>query len=59
MHFIMREVNCGVLVYSINDLQSFNELDDWHNDFINYSDNCLLVLVGTKSDLNESRKISQ
>ena len=53
--------NClGILlVYSINDKRSFEDLENWIKD-INAQkiyDNIYLVLIGNKSDLEKERKI--
>ena len=50
-HLFVNNVQCGILVYAINSKQSFDQLMDWHEHLINNNENCLLVLVGNKSDL--------
>ena len=52
-HLFLRGVQCGVLIFSIDSKRSFDRLDEWkeHLD----GQNVLLVLVGSKSDLDQDR----
>jgi small GTP-binding protein len=52
----LRGANIIIIVYDINNLQSFNSLEYWI-DSIKYLNNFKLFIVGNKSDL--SNKISQ
>ena len=57
-HLFVNNVQCGVLVYAINSKQSFDQLMDWHEHLRNNNENCLIALVGNKSDLNDARTVS-
>jgi len=50
--------NCVFLLYSIDNIESFNNLKNWLNDLKKYTnDNILIILIGNKIDLNLERKI--
>jgi len=53
-----RSSSLGVLVYAIDDIKSFNDLDFWMKEIkINNSPDTKLVLVGNKLDMEDDRKI--
>lgn len=55
-HLFLRDVQCGVLVFSIDSKVTFDALDEWKEHLENQ--NVLLVLVGNKSDLDQDRQVS-
>ena len=53
-----RNASLAVLLYSINDMKSFEALDEWVNDLREKaSSDILIFLVGNKSDLEDERVI--
>ena len=52
-----KNANLGILVYAIDDKNSFNHLEQWIHDLRVLADNTILVLIGNKSDLQD-RKVS-
>ena len=56
-HLFVRDVQVGVLVYSINSRASFNHLDDWLDHIKEQNEDFLLFLVGNKSDLVSHRDV--
>ena len=50
-HLFVQNVQCGILVYGIDSRISFDQLTEWHKHLKDYNEDCLLVLVGNKSDL--------
>ena len=57
-HLFVNNVQCGILVYAINSETSFEQLMDWHEHLRNNNENCLIALVGNKSDLADARTVS-
>jgi Ras-related protein Rab-6A len=54
-----RDSNIILLVYEINNKDSFLHLPDWVNDLTNVNkDDVIFALVGNKIDLEESRQVS-
>jgi len=54
-----RDSNIILLVYEINNKDSFLHLPDWINDLTNINkDDVIFALVGNKIDLEESREVS-
>ena len=54
-----KRVKLAILVYSINDRNSFEGINFWLNEIRSKSqEDVKLILVGNKSDLNESREVS-
>jgi Ras-related protein Rab-7A len=58
-----RETNCCILVYSITDPRSFENLDKWQDNFLLYmtpkeSANFTFLVIGNKVDLENERKVS-
>ena len=49
----------AILVYSIDNKESFQHIESWLNDFNQQVPNGRIFLVGNKSDLEESRKVSK
>jgi small GTP-binding protein len=57
-HLFVRDVQVGILVYGINSLQSFKNLDTWQEHLEKENRDFILFLVGNKSDLDEQRAVS-
>ena len=49
----------AILIYSIDNKESFNHIENWLNDFRKHNPNAKIILVGNKSDLEESRVVSK
>ena len=47
-----------IMVYDITDRQSFNAVDEWIKSIYEHTDDIVLILVGNKTDMADSRKIS-
>jgi len=41
-----------IIVFSLNDLESFNEIENWYGDIDKFAPNCKLFFVGNKCDLD-------
>ena len=56
-----RSALCVIVVFSLDDLESFKSIDKWIEDIQSNhnSDEYILVLIGNKSDLDEQRVISK
>lgn len=51
--------SCAFIVYDITEKESFNHVESWINECKKIApETVLLVLIGNKSDLNESREVS-
>ena len=48
-----------ILVYSINDMKSFNKLKEWINNIREINENVKIFLIGNKIDKEEQRKITK
>lgn len=54
-----RSSSCVILVYSIDDRDSFIDLKKWINNAKNYiTDECIIILVGNKCDLEKERTVT-
>jgi small GTP-binding protein len=50
----------AMLVYDITDGESFEALDKWYEDLMEYGGhNCVVMLLGNKSDLKQERMVSK
>ena len=50
---------CAIIVYDITSRKSFNDITNWIEDCIKYSPKTvLMVLIGNKCDLEQSREVS-
>lgn len=56
-HLFVRDVQVGVLVYSINSLVSYQNLDVWLKHLEEHNEDFILFLVGNKSDLTSQRAV--
>lgn len=52
--FFYNKASVAVVVYDVNNLQSFQDLDYWINSLHDYIDQIKLILVGNKTDLAQS-----
>ena len=51
---------CCIFAYSISDEDSFKSINEWFENFKNFSNpNIVLILVGNKNDLNDMRIIDE
>ena len=57
-HLFTQNVQCAILVYAIDSRLSFDQLKDWHKHLKDNNEECILTLVGNKSDLEEGRAVS-
>jgi small GTP-binding protein len=49
----------AILVYALDDVSSFEELNSWINDLLSFaSPNAAILLVGNKADLVDDRKVT-
>jgi small GTP-binding protein len=54
-----KRANLAILVYAINDLESFYNINFWLNEIKSHaSSNIKLILIGNKIDLNSNRKVT-
>ena len=54
-----RSSSCVILVYSVDDRDSFIDLKKWINNAKNYiNEACIIILVGNKSDLTDERMVT-
>ena len=54
-----RNTSLAMVVYAINSRESFNHINDWHNEIKIYSNpDVKIILIGNKSDLKDEREIS-
>ena len=50
---------CAIIVYDITSRKSFNDITNWIEDCVKYSPKTvLMVLIGNKCDLEQSREVS-
>ena len=55
-----RNCSLAMIVYSITDIKSFNNIDSWIKDLkIQSSPDVKIILIGNKCDLNENRQVSK
>jgi len=55
---LFRNASIAILVYSINDINSFKNLEQWHNILPNYTYDNIIFLIENKNTLEEERKIT-
>jgi len=55
---LFKNATAAILVYAINDINSFNDLKSWYNMLLNNSYCNIIFLIGNKSDLKDQRKVS-
>ena len=56
-HLFLRDVQVGILVYSINSKKSFEKLEEWLDHLEENNEKFILFLVGNKSDLTRDRAV--
>ena len=55
-----RNCSLAMIVYSITDIKSFNNIDSWIKDLkIQSNPDIKIILIGNKCDLNDYRKVSK
>lgn len=54
---LYRKASFGILVYAINNRESFENLESWINDLRNVN-RCPIILVGNKNDDEKGREVS-
>ena len=47
----------SIIVYAMNDKESFEAVKTWYNILISYNPNCLKYLIGNKNDLEKEREV--
>ena len=55
---LFKNASIAILVYAINDLNSFNDLEKWHNMLKEYSKDSIIFLIGNKNDLEKEREVT-
>ena len=55
---LFRNASISILVYSINDINSFKNLEQWHNILQKYTYDNFIFLIGNKNTLEEERKVT-
>jgi len=55
---LFKNASIAILVYAINDKQSYIDLEKWRNMLKNISYESIIFLVGNKSDLEEEREVT-
>lgn len=55
----IKDSHIALLVYAINDYNSFEKLDFWYNTVKEVSENIIISLIGNKIDLFEEEKVDQ
>ena len=55
-HLFLKDAKVGILVYSIDNKNSFDQLKDWVEHLDN-EENLFIVIVGNKSDLAPNRAV--
>ena len=56
---LFRNASLAIIVYAINDKQSFEKVSIWINILKEYSQVTIKYLIGNKSDLEENRKVKK
>ncbi|MFX0136623.1 MAG: Rab family GTPase [Candidatus Hodarchaeota archaeon] len=51
--------NAALLVYAINNRESFENIPNWYNDLKAFTNNAHFVIVGNKVDLEHERQVSR
>ena len=50
-HLFVKDVQCAILVYSVDSKISFDQLDEWHQHVVDVNPDAIIAIVGNKSDL--------
>ena len=56
---LFKNVSSAILVYAINDRKSFDILEKWYNLLKDQSSDCIIFIIGNKSDLKEQREVEK
>ena len=56
---LFKNTTLAIIVYAINDRQSFNEVGEWYNILREKSIDSLVYLIGNKIDLEKERKVTK
>ncbi len=54
----LAKAEAGILVFDVTRRETFENIDNWYNEFIQASENISLILVGNKIDLEDKRLVS-
>lgn len=49
----------ALLVYDITNKDSFNNIENWHTDLMEFTDKASFILVGNKVDLSDERQVEK
>jgi len=55
---LFKNASIAILVYSINDIISFNDLEIWHNMLKEYSKDSIIFLIGNKNNIDKEREVT-
>jgi len=55
---LFKNVSVAILIYAINDKQSFDVLGKWYNMLKENSGDSIIFLIGNKNDLEEKREVT-
>ena len=55
---LFKNVTIAIIIYAINDKQSFNDLKIWYNMVKEYSTESIIFLIGNKNDLDKEREVT-
>ena len=56
-HLFLRDAQVGILCYSIDNKNSFDQLNEWAEHLKDREDDMFIVIVGSKSDLAANRAV--
>ena len=56
---LFKNVSLAIIVYSIDNKESFDHSFNWRNIVLKYSPNVITFIVGNKNDLEDQRKIKK
>ena len=56
-HLFLKDANVGILVYSIDNKNSFDQLNEWAEHLHDKQGEMFIVIVGSKSDLAANRAV--
>lgn len=57
--YYFKNADGTLLCFSITDRESFNDITDWYEQVLKFSPKSVFILVATKCDLNDNRKVSK
>lgn len=56
---LFKNTSLSIIVYAINDEESFKDVKTWFNILSNYNPDCLKYLIGNKGDLEKEREVQK